>query len=144
MIHCGIFVVVSATGITGSSINFMAYVLAQCVVTGITLNYSIMFTKNYIDYRKECVVEDALSYAFKGTLNAILTSGLIMAIVAGILAIGYKDPMMAPMCGALAIGAITTIVLAICILPSVVAVCDKLIYHPKENMHHDTVESYQH
>lgn len=144
MIHCGIFVVVSATGITGSSINFMAYVLAQCVVTGITLNYSIMFTKNYIDYRKECVVEDALSYAFKGTLNAVLTSGLIMAIVAGILAIGYKDPTMAPMCGALAIGAITTIVLAICILPSVVAVCDKLIYHPKEHVHHDAVESYQH
>lgn len=144
MIHCGIFTVVSISGITGSSINFMAYVIAQCVVTGISLNYAILFTKNYIAYRHECEIEDALSYAYKGTLNAILTSGLIMAVVAGILAVGYKDPMMAPMCGAIAIGAITTIIMSIFVLPSVIAVCDKLIYHHKEDVQHDTVESFQH
>lgn len=144
MLHCSIFVAVTASGMGGSSMNFVAYVIAQCVLTGISLNYAIMFTKNYIDYRHECDVEQALEYAYKGSINAVLTTGLMTGVVTGIFAMGSTDPTLSPICSALAIGTFTTIILAVFFLPPVVAMCDKLIYNPKGHKEEDIIESYQH
>ena len=65
--------------------------------------------------------------AYDGSIHTILTSGLIMVLVTGVIGVLFSNPTVAQICRTIAIGAFAAIVLIVGILPALLAVLDRVV-----------------
>lgn len=109
-----VFVNVVACGIGGGTMLYLAYLIVQSILMGATIDYGILFAGYYRE-------TGSLAQAYKGSINTILTSGLIMICVPGIMALLLDDAMIAPIVGALAAGSFASVSLILLVMPGVLA-----------------------
>ena len=126
LVQCGVYITVSIIGFQGYSIYFLALLIVQCILMGSTIDYGILFSNYYRDARKTLNRADALKSAYSGSMHTILTSGLIIMTVTGILGQCFGEPTVEQICQTISIGAACTILLIIFILPGVLACLDRL------------------
>jgi hypothetical protein len=72
-------------------------------------------------------VKEAIIGAYHGSIHTILTSGLIMVVVTGILGYAFDDPTIGQICYTISMGAACSLILIVFVLPGILAVFDKLI-----------------
>lgn len=133
LVQCGVYITVSASGIRGYSLYYLAMLIVQCILMGATIDYGILFTNYYCEYRKTLGIKEALTAAFDGSTHTIFTSGLIMVFVTGVLGFSPIDPTIAQICQTVAIGALSAIILILFILPGLLAAFDKLVTKEKKS-----------
>lgn len=127
IVQCGVFITVTVVGWQGYSIYFLALLIVECILMGATIDYGILLTNYYRENRKKLEPKDALKQAYKGSMHTIMTSGLIMVLVTGIIATFYTDPTVSQICRTISIGVFSAIILIVFILPGVLATFDKAI-----------------
>lgn len=127
IVQCGVFITVTMVGWQGYSIYFLALLIVECILMGATIDYGILLTNYYREHRKTLEPKAALKQAYKGSMHAIMTSGLIMVLVTGIIATFYTDPTVSQICRTISIGVFSAIILIVFILPGVLATFDKAI-----------------
>ena len=125
LVQCGVFITVTVVGFQGYSINYLALLIVQCILMGSTIDYGILFSNYYREARKTNKPSEALKLAYSGSMHTILTSGLIMVIVTAIFGQCYGEPTVEQICQTLSIGAASTILLIVFILPGILACLDR-------------------
>ncbi|MBQ5658122.1 MAG: MMPL family transporter, partial [Peptococcaceae bacterium] len=127
IVQCGVYVTVTANGLLGYSIYYLALLIVQCILMGATIDYAILYTTYYQEFRREHSIFKSLVGAYNGSIHTILTSGLIITIVTGVLGFMSADPTIAQICRVISIGAASAISLILLALPSLLAVFDKYV-----------------
>lgn len=132
IIQAAVYTTVVIIGIQGFSIHYMALLIVQSILMGATIDYGILYTTYYREQRKSMGIKEALIGAYNGSIHTILTSGLIMVIVTGIMGYAFEDPTIGQICYTLSMGAACALILIVFVLPGVLTVFDKLICKVKK------------
>ena len=124
--------VVVAGWVTGQML-YLAYLIVQAILMGATIDYGILFANYYREGRKTMLPVDAVCTAYRGSIRTILTSGMIMVIGPGVMAVFVDDLMISNIVGCLAVGAFVAIVLTLTVVPAVLVALDKWVVYGKKN-----------
>ena len=124
--------VVVAGWVTGQML-YLAYLIVQAILMGATIDYGILFANYYRENRKTMLQVDAVCAAYRGSIRTILTSGLIMVIGPGAMALFIDDLMISNIVGCLAVGAFMAVVLTMTVVPAVLVALDKWVVYGKKN-----------
>ena len=127
IVQCGVYLTVLATGLQGYSIYYLALLIVQCILMGATVDYGILFTSNYRDARTRMGVAPALENAYVRSIHTVMTSGLIIVLVCGAIAMFGSDPTIGQICQTLSLGAACTIALILVFLPGILATLDRWV-----------------
>lgn len=126
-ILAGVYVNIWASGLGGNTMYYLSYLIIQGILMGATIDYTILFTHYYLEWRRKADIPTALAEAYLGSSHSILTSGLILIIVPYVMSLIMKDPMIAAILSSLAIGAFAVVSLILFVLPGVMAALDPLM-----------------
>lgn len=127
LVQTGVYVTVTASGIRGYSIYYLALLIVQCILMGATIDYGILFTNYYRESRKTHDIKESLKLAIDGSTHTIFTSGLIMVAVTGVLGFSPVEPTISQICQTVAIGCLSAILLILLILPGCLAALDRMV-----------------
>ena len=133
IVQCGVYVAMAVCYFMGDSINYLAYLIVQCLLMGASIDYGILLTNYYRELRKTEDVRTALAHAYGNCMHTILTSGSIMTGVAAVIGFASVDPMIGSILRVLAIGSLSAIVLILFVLPGMLVVFDRWIVPRKKN-----------
>ncbi len=127
IVQCGVYLTVTVVGWQGYSIYFLALLIVECILMGATIDYGILFTGYYRENRKTLGIPEALGAAYGGSVHSILTSGLILVLVTGIIGYTYSDPTVAEICRTISTGALSAILVILLLLPALLATLDRVV-----------------
>ena len=127
IVQCGVYLTMSANGILGYSMYHLAILIVQCILMGATVDYGILFTNYYRENRRYMGIREALESAYEGSIHTILTSGLIMILVTGIIGFSPADPTIGQICQTISIGALAATLLILFVLPGLLAAFDRFV-----------------
>ena len=128
-----VYVNVVVAGIVSGQMLYLAYLIVQAILMGATIDYGILFANYYRENRKTMLPTDAICAAYRGSIRTILTSGLIMVIGPGAMALFIDDLMISNIVGCLAVGAFVAVVLTLTVVPAVLVALDKWVVYGKKN-----------
>lgn len=114
------FINVTAGGIGGHTVLYLAYLVVQSILMGATIDYGILFASYYRE-------TGTLKQAYRNSIHTIMTSGLIMICVPGIMAIVLDDKMIKPIVSSLSIGAFAAVALILLMMPGVLAALERIV-----------------
>lgn len=128
-----VYVNVVVAGLVTGQMLYLAYLIVQAILMGAAIDYGILFANYYRESRKTMVQVDAVCAAYRGSIRTILTSGLIMVIGPGAMALFVDDLMIRSIVGSLAVGAFMAVVLTLTVVPAVLVALDKWVVYGKKN-----------
>lgn len=128
-----VYVNVVVAGLVSGQMLYLAYLIVQAILMGATIDYGILFANYYRESRKTMLPVDAVCAAYRGSIRTILTSGLIMVIGPGAMALAVDDLMISNIVGCLAVGAFMAIVLTLSVVPAVLVALDRWVVYGKKN-----------
>lgn len=126
LVQCSVYITVTLVGIQGYSIYFLALLIVECILMGSTIDYGILFTNYYRENKKRMPAQEAISAAYNGSIHTIMTSGLIMVLVTGIIGYTASDPTLAQIVRTISTGALCAILMILFILPGMLAGLKKI------------------
>lgn len=127
LVQCAVFMTAAFSYIRGYAMNYMAYLIVQCILMGATIDYGILFVNYYRENRHACSVQDSLIRAYDGSIHTIMTSGLIVILVTGLLGVTVSAPAIGPICATISLGSLSSVLLILFILPAITAALDKAV-----------------
>lgn len=126
IIQCAVYITMGILTLFGGNVYFIALLIVQSILMGATIDYAIVFTSYYIEYRGTYNKKGALIKAYNQSIHTILTSASVLVIVT--LIVGYfATAIAAKICMTISQGALCSTLLVLFILPGVLASLDKLI-----------------
>ena len=127
IVMSAVYVCVFVGGLGGQSMNYLAYLVTQSILMGATIDYAILFTDYYREKRVGLPIDKSLRKAYKSTIHSIMTSGLILILCPYIMSILLTDPTISPILSSISVGALSSILLIIFVLPGLLAAFDKVV-----------------
>ena len=128
-----VYVNVVGAGLVTGQMLYLAYLIVQAILMGATIDYGILFANYYRESRKTMLPGQAVCAAYQGSIRTILTSGLIMIIGPGAMAVAIDDVMISNIVGCLAVGAFMAVILTLTVVPAVLVALDRLVVYGKKN-----------
>ena len=128
-----VYVNVVVAGLVSGQMLYLAYLIVQAILMGATIDYGILFANYYREKRHTMPQADAAREAYKGSIRTILTSGLIMVIGPGVMAVFIDDVMISSIVGCLAVGAFMAVCLILTVVPAILVALDRLVVYGKKN-----------
>ena len=127
LVQCGVYLTTTVMGWQGYDVFYLALLIVQGILMGATIDYAILFSNYYRELRRTRGRFDALRGAYAGSIHTIMTSGLILIIVTGILGKFCSTPSIAQVCATIALGTTSAVVLILFVLPGLLSAFDRLI-----------------
>jgi predicted RND superfamily exporter protein len=118
---------VTLMGWQGYDVYFLALLVVQGILMGATIDYAILFSSYYRELRRTETRRGALRGAYANSIHTIMTSGLILIVVTGILGAFCPTQSISQVCTSIALGTTSAVVLILFILPGLLSAFDKLI-----------------
>ncbi|MEE1275322.1 MAG: efflux RND transporter permease subunit, partial [Olegusella sp.] len=114
---------------TGETINFVCFLVIDAVQLGAAVDYSIIYTEDYLARRRRMPKRQAALEALEHSAQPILTSSSILILAC--LGIYYvaSSPMINQVGLLIARGALISVILIFFVLPLTFELCDTLIAH---------------
>jgi hypothetical protein len=128
VIELAIYVNMALAYYTGTTLPFIASICVGTIQLGATVDYAILMTTRYKTERMGgCTKKEAVEIALSTSVNAIFTSAL--GFFAATIGVGvYSDvDLIGAICMLLARGALLSMVIVLCTLPTMLLIFDKLI-----------------
>ena len=125
LVQTSVFITVSTIGLWGNDIYFLALLIVQCILMGATIDYGILFTNYYVEYRRTDGILEAVHRSYEGAINTIATSGLILVLVTSIVGRFFGDPTITAIVNTLSLGSFIAILLILICLPGILITFDK-------------------
>ncbi|MBR1770834.1 MAG: MMPL family transporter [Lachnospiraceae bacterium] len=128
VIELAIYVNMSIAYYTGTTLPFIASICVGTIQLGATVDYAILMTTRYKKERLGgCGRKEAVEIALSTSINAIFSSALgFFAATVGVAVYSDVD-LIGAICMLLARGAILSMVIVICVLPTMLLIFDRLI-----------------
>ena len=128
-----VYVNVVVAGLVSGQMLYLAYLIVQAILMGATIDYGILFANYYREKRHDMPQYEAVCQAYSGSIRTILTSGLIMVLGPGVMAMMIDDLMISNIVGCIAVGAFVAILLILTVVPAVLVALDKWVVYGKKN-----------
>ncbi|MGM9835114.1 MAG: MMPL family transporter [Bacilli bacterium] len=130
IIQCAVYITMSILSLTGGNVYFIALLIVQSILMGATIDYAIVYTSYYKEYRNKHDIMESLKLSYNKSIHTILTSSSILIIVT--LVVGkFASAIAAKICLTLSEGTICSVILILFILPSCLAASDRIICRDK-------------
>lgn len=126
-----VYVNVIVSGLASGQMLYLAYLIVQSILMGATIDYGILYATYYKANRKQMEKYEAAREAYHGSIRTIMTSGLIMVLGPGVMALLVDDVTISAIVGCISVGAAVAILLILFVLPGVLVACDKLVTSKK-------------
>lgn len=137
VVQSGVYISAAVCLLRGETTNYLAYLIVQCLLMGAAIDYGILFTDYYREHRKAEDRKQALASAYENSVHTILTSGLIMVGVTGLIGALTPDPTIGPILQTLSVGSLAAVLLILFVLPGILTACDKGIIRRRKKKLHD-------
>jgi len=133
-IQIAVFVNMTIPYLLGDSLVYMGYIIVSCLQLGATIDYSILFSHHYLEYRKQMDTVEAAIQATTVSILPISISGIILAAAGYSLNFTSSVPAIADLGGLIGQGALLSMFAVIVLLPNLFILGDKFIfYHRKKS-----------
>ncbi|NCA66963.1 MAG: hypothetical protein EOM87_02750 [Clostridia bacterium] len=122
LIQFGIWFNFSIDKALNNSVNFLSYLVVGSIQLGATVDYAILLTNKYKEYRREGC--DPLKAAYTASSSAsmsILTAASIMLVACLSVTFLASNAVVKEIAGLVARGSVISCVLVLCVLPSILA-----------------------
>ena len=111
----------------GTSLNFIGYLIISTVQLGATVDYAILFSQFYIDYRKELPRKQAVLSTVTSATPSLLTPALILMAAGLVLGKVSSIAIVSELGVVLARGAFCSLMLVLFLLPALLTVLDLVV-----------------
>ncbi len=126
-IEAAIWINLAIPYFTGTSINYIGYLILNTVQLGATVDYAILLTVTYRNNRKTMPKHEAAHKALGSSFRSILVSAVTLATAGFTLAATSSNPLIADIGTLLGRGTLLSMLMVLVFLPAVLTMCDKLI-----------------
>lgn len=130
LIQCAVFMTMGILSMSGEPVYFIALLIVQSILMGATIDYAILYTSYYVESRKTMNMKSALINSYNKSIQAIMTSSLILILVTLIVG-SFTDAIVARILITIAQGTTCAVLLILLLLPAMLAACDRLIIKKK-------------
>lgn len=113
--------------IIGDSMVYIGYIIVSCLQLGATIDYSILMTNNYMEFRETMESREAAVTAIAKSAISILTSGGILTVVGYLLYFTSSIQAISQVGRLVGRGALLSMILVLSLLPALLAAFDKPI-----------------
>ncbi len=128
VIEFAIFINMGCSFITNTTIPFIASIVIGTIQLGATIDYAILITTKYLDYRKEgSEKKEAIEKSLESSISSIIVSGLCFFGATFGVGAYSKIEMIGSLCTLMSRGAIISVIAVITVLPALLMIFDKLI-----------------
>ncbi|MBQ9661267.1 MAG: MMPL family transporter [Bacteroidales bacterium] len=121
----GNYINVFVSGLGGTEMYYLSFLIVQSVLMGAIIDYSILLTSYYRSARTTQDVAASIRAAYRGAGHSIMTSGLIIVMVPYALSLWLDDFLIPMILRSLYLGALSAILIILLMLPGVLAVLDR-------------------
>lgn len=127
VIQGAVWIAMSFTLIGGGSMFFMSYIMSMCILMGATIDYGILLSTNYVNYRATMEKREALEAAIDSAMPTIFNSGLILMICGFIVGLVASQTSISSVGFLLFRGTLVSVIMITIVLPSLLYLLDKLV-----------------
>ena len=127
VIETAIWINLSLTSFMGGDLSFIGYLIISTVQLGATVDYAILFTKNYLKIDKKESKMVAIKQTINENLIAILTSAILLSLAGFCLNFTSTNPVVQELGLLLGRGTILSFIMVIFVLPSLLLLFDRWI-----------------
>lgn len=127
VIQGSIWINFSFPTIQNQPIFFMGYLVVSAIQMGANIDYAIVITSRYTEFRSEMNKFDAVKKALNLALPTIFTSGTILASAGYVIGLLSSDPAISSIGIVLGRGTVISILLVMAILPQLLILGDYII-----------------
>ena len=125
-IETAIWINLSLPYFTGTSIFYIAYLIISSVQLGATVDYAILFTERYKEYRESLNKKDAIIQIVSTVFASILTSGSALTVVGFLLGYMTTHGLLSQLGFLLGKGTICSLIIVFFVLPGLLYLLDPL------------------
>ncbi len=126
-IETGIWVNLSIPYFTGTSINFIGYLVLNTVQLGATVDYAILLTTSYMRKRKLMPQREAMNQAMGENFKSIIVSAATLSVAGFTLYATSSNPPVSDIGLLLGRGTLFSLIMVLCFLPAMLKLFDKAI-----------------
>ena len=135
IIECAIFINMGVPYLTGTTIPFISSIVIGTIQLGATIDYAILITTKYVNYRKEGKdKKSAVTEALGTSISSVMVSGLCFFGATFGVGIFSKIELIGSLCTLMARGAIISVIIVLTMLPAFLLLFDKIICKTTRNM----------
>lgn len=126
VIQCAVYVTMCIISLFGGSMFFISLLIVQSILMGATIDYAILYTSYYLEFRQKYNKKGSIIFAYKNSVHTILTSSSVLIIVTFI--VGFlATAIAAKICMTISQGTLCSTLLVLFILPALLASLDRFI-----------------
>ena len=126
VIQGAIWIAMSTSLLTGPMF-FMSYIITNCILMGATIDYGILMSTNYVQYRQTLDKKEALARSVEIAIPTVFTSGLILTICGFVVGIISSQTSISTVGFLLGKGTLVSVLMITLVLPSVLYLLDGFI-----------------
>ena len=112
---------------TGSSLFYIAYLIISSIQLGATVDYAILFTDRYKEFRERMSRKEAIVRVFESCTVSVLTSGSVLSVVGFLLGNVSSHGLLAQLGMLLGKGTLCSLAIVMFVLPGLLYIFDGLI-----------------
>ncbi len=127
LVQTGVNITASIIGVTSGGMYYLALLIVECILMGSTIDYGILYVSNYREARRECGILPSLRRAYDRSMGTILTSGIILVVVVGVLQFMFEEAAVRAIVRTLSLGGFSVLILIIFVLPGILAALDRFV-----------------
>lgn len=132
-IETAIWLNLSVPYFRGQIIFYIAYLIISSIQLGATVDYAILFTDRYLEYRKEMKKSQAIVETISAVSVSILTSGSVLTVVGFLLGYISSHGLLAQLGVFLGRGSLCSLVIVFFIVPGLLYIFDGAIERTTKN-----------
>ncbi len=126
---------------TGSPLFYIAYLIISSIQLGATVDYAILFTDRYKEFRETMPRKEAIIKVFESCTVSVLTSGSVLSVVGFLLGNVSSHGLLAQLGMLLGKGTLCSLAIVMFVLPGLLYIFDGLIQNTTKGIKFMSEES---
>lgn len=117
--------------VTGESVFYIAYLIISSVQLGATVDYAILLTERYKEYREKYDKKESILQTIQVVTPSILTSGTTMTVIGFLLGIISSHQLLSQLGFFLGKGTLCSMIAVLFVLPGYLYISDRFVMKKK-------------
>lgn len=135
VIKTSIWLNLSIPFLTGNDVFYIAYLIISAVQLGVSVDYAILFTDRYKEFRQKEPPREAIIDTISATFVPIMTSGIALTVVGFLMGMVSSHGILAQIGFFLGRGTFLSLAAVIFVLPGLLCLLDRFIEKTTQNTH---------
>lgn len=120
---------------TGFTVFYISYLIISSIQLGATVDYAILFTERYTDFRSRMEKKQAIIETVTVVTPSVMTSGTVLAVVGFLLGYVSSHGVLSQLGRFLGVGSLLSLAIVLFVLPGLMYLMDGLIQRTSLHLH---------